>query len=103
MKDRIVGNRLYHPVKKIWRGIVSCGSYTVDKCRESGLDLVLVWDGREMTIPLIRLQRHTFFLHKKTIPSKYNRPYTMYDFHWKPDPVSKEKQLNFLKNEGLSN
>lgn len=91
--DAVKNGKLYHPVKKIWNGIVSVGSYTVDKCKKKGLDLTIWYkhpDGKreEMTIPLSKLEEKAFQLHKKVIASKYGQPYTMYDFGWLPDGVN---------------
>ena len=97
MNDIVRDGKLYHPVKKIWNGIVSVGSYTIEKCKSRKLDLVIWYEdnGKKefMTIPLETIDEKSFQLHQKVIRSKFGRPYTMYDFGWKPE---KQTQLTFF-------
>ena len=87
MKDKIVKGFLEHEVKKIWNGIVSCGSYTIAKCRKKTVGLRLVYKDRSMSIPLKDFDIRSFKLHNKLISSRFGSPYTMYDFQWDPDPL----------------
>lgn len=81
---------IYHEVKKVWKGIVSCGDYTVDKCMKIKKGLVLWYLNEKMSIPYDQLQQKKFTLHGQVIMSKFGKPYRMVDFGWKPDEQSVE-------------
>lgn len=85
MRDHEDANFVHHEVKKVWKGIVSVGSYTFDKCIKKHKGLILYFQRRTMTIPYESLNTKSFHLHQQTIESKFGEPYIMYDFGWTPD------------------
>jgi len=90
MEDRVIAGYLEHEVKKIWKGIVSCGDYTVRKCKQLRVGLRLCYRNEDgvwlkMSIPYDMIDKKIFKLHDQTIKSKYGRDYKMVDFGWKPD------------------
>jgi len=85
MRDKIRNGYLEHEVKKMWNNIVSCGDYTIEKCRQKNVGLKLIYKDQCMTIPKVILEKRMFKLHNKIIHSKYGKPYRMVDFQWNPD------------------
>ena len=84
-RDFIKDGYMHHAVKKVWKGIVSCGSYTIDKCKSSKVGLRLCYENDYMTLSLPQLDDRSFRLHQKVVKSQFGRDYTMIDFRWKPD------------------
>lgn len=82
-----------YSVKKTWHGHVSVRDYIIKKCRDREEDLIIDYNGEEMTVPWKSLSNPRI-LNPKKIKSKYRGEYTLYDFKWEPENKS---QLGFFK------
>lgn len=92
MKDWEDEKFLHHEVKKIWKGVVSCGDYTLNKCLALKKGLALHYGDQKTSIPYELLEKKQFKIHDQTIQSKFGQPYKMVDFGWKPDENENEKE-----------
>lgn len=71
-------------VSKNWHGYVSVRDFKIDKARDKGEDLIILHDGRQMTIPHANLDKGKIVT--KEIVSKINgKKYNLVDFLWNPD------------------
>lgn len=77
-----------YPVKKLFNGFASVRDYIVKKSVDKDEDMVVTFEGKQMTIPLETL-KNPFQIHKTKMRSKYkNETYELLDFRWKPDEKS---------------
>lgn len=61
-----------YSVKKTWHGHVSVRDYIIKKCRDREEDLIIDYNGEEMTVPWKSLSNPRI-LNPKKIKSKYSR------------------------------
>jgi len=77
-------------VKKLFNGFASVRDHIVKRAIKSNSNLIINYDGENMTIPYSILT-NPFQLHKTKFRSRYNgEEYELYDFQFKPDKEDQE-------------
>ena len=88
-------NQTKYKAKKLFNGFASVRDYIIKKAIKSKSNLVIEFDGKEMTIPLSELEE-PFQMHKREFISKYNgTKYELYDFKFVPN---NKNQMELLWN-----
>ncbi len=80
--------RAVYKIKRLYNGLASIRTTTIDLCTKKGVDLKLIYEGRIMTIPLEKLKNpEKFQIHSRKFRSKFdaNQTYELYDFPFVPD------------------
>lgn len=83
-------------IDKIFNGFVSVRDYLVKKCVALRQDLVIIHDGKKMTVPFETIENPMRFqIHKTKFKSKFeNKPsYELYDFTWRPDEEKPQENI----------
>jgi len=78
---------MQYQCKKLFNGYASIRDTTIENCIARGEDLVVIFDGDMMVLPLDKLKNPIRFqIHKTIFRSKYNRSqcYSLFDFKFVP-------------------
>lgn len=83
---------MIYKAKKLWNGSVSVRDYIVNETYKKGEDLIVEFEGKQMTVPNNML----LFGHKNRMNNISNfskNTYDLIDFFWIPDQIKNSKEI----------
>lgn len=75
--------------KKLWRGCVSVRSNILERCHNSGMDLTIVYQDGEMTIPNDQLTNRARGTSGPFLSKFDGAQYYLIDYFWTPNAEGK--------------